>query len=129
MRLHKLTPEQIEAWRECRAQVGRNKYGDKHLQRNGPADIMEELLDSENILELMVSRVIQQCGELTHRQQVQINALAKALTDAKTALVELDKYLPDKVCTDEQGGERVWLSDQEVIQEYNDTMLGNSNVD
>lgn len=109
MRLHKLTPAQIEEWREARRAAGRSKYGDAHMQRYGLVDVMEELLDTLNILDLVDSRMYRQVDVLTMFQaQYQLLAVRKAIGEAVTQLLKADKPLPDHVCTDEQGGKRIW---------------------
>jgi hypothetical protein len=123
MRLHKLTQEQIEAWRKRRAEVGREKYGDAHLQRYGMVDIMEELLDAKNILVLIDDRMAR-TGTWGSDISGRLFEVQVAIDLAIIKAMQADKTMRDDQCTDEQGGERVWLSDQEVIQEYNDTMLG-----
>jgi len=56
MRLHQLTDKQIHEWRMARLEYGRQKYGDRHLQRYNLVDLMEELLDALNIVEFVNER-------------------------------------------------------------------------
>src|SRR5690625_2662623 len=112
MRLHELTPEQIEEWRRRRAEVGRRKYGDAHLQRYGLVDVMEELLDAQNIVELLVNRILGTDHAAAVNAQAGVLAIRSALWEMAYELQNLDKLLPDHVCSDEQGGERVWWSEQ-----------------
>ena len=43
-------------WRYRRLLHGQKKYGDGHKRRNGPIDVLEELLDAQNILSLHQGR-------------------------------------------------------------------------
>ena len=114
MRLHELTPEQIEEWRRARLDAGRAKYGDAHMQRYGLVDVMEELLDAENILtHLFLERMKSAYPKgMSLAQFKRLAIINEDLGRAIEGLQELDALLPDHVCSDEQGGERIWWSEQ-----------------
>lgn len=109
-RLHELTREQLEAWRRERARVGREKYGDAHLNRYGLVDVMEELLDALNIMDLTDCRV-GPFGVETSTYYTEMVRLEAALRKAIAAAQAADRALPDIECTDEQGGDRIWWSE------------------
>lgn len=114
MRLHELTQKQFEQWRQARFDAGQSRYGDAHLQRYGLVDVMEELIDADNILALFVDRVRE--GMVTDTQRDEIAArlyTAKVVLGFLASLIlSLDSVVPDDLCTDERGGERIWWSEQ-----------------
>lgn len=115
MRLHEVTQDQIDEWAARRAEVGRNKYGDAHLKRYNLVDVMEELLDATNILGLWAERmkaegVANNPGMLGDPEGVLrcMEGVVAGLDRAISGLIALDKHFPDHLCTDEEGGQRVW---------------------
>lgn len=113
-RLHELNQKQIEQWRLARQEVGRKRYGDKHLQRYGAVDIMEELLDVENILNLTYDRI--RCGTLSMSDMElvikELITFRTHLWQLQSQLLKLDKCLEDDECTDEQGGIRIFWGEK-----------------
>lgn len=114
MRLHELTPEQIEQWRQARLTAGLAKYGVAHMQRYGLVDVMEELLDANNILTLFMDRVREGMVPDTQRADIAIYVYtAKVWLGFVASLISgLDSIVPDELCTDERGGARIWWSEQ-----------------
>lgn len=114
MRLHELTPEQIEQWRQARLEAGQSRYGDAHLQRYGLVDVMEELLDASNILTLFMDRVREGMVSDTQRAEIAMRVYtAKVSLGFVANLISgLDSIVPDELCTDERGGARIWWSEQ-----------------
>ena len=114
MRIHELTPEQIEQWRQARLTAGLVKYGAAHMQRYGLVDVMEELLDAKNILTLFMDRVREGMVPDTQSSDIAIYVYtAKVwLGLVENLISDLDSMVPDELCTDERGGERIWWSEQ-----------------
>ena len=110
-RLHELSVDEILAWTDARARVGRERYKDAHLQRYGLVDVMEELLDAYNILDLFFDRLSRQ-DQMSVRIRVMRRCAVDFLGALMAGLQEMDKEIPESVCTDEQGGERIWWSEQ-----------------
>ena len=109
-RLHDLEVEDITAWRLERLRIGQQRYGDNDVKRYNLLDVMEELLDSVNILERMRNRAVHE-----ERSQEFIENLDKGISDIMDSIisaieevVSLDKKLPDDFCTDENGENRIW---------------------
>lgn len=114
MRLHELTPEQIEQWRKARLDAGKSRYGDAHLQRYGLVDVMEELLDANNILGLFMDRVREGMVTDTQRSDIAVRVYTAkiALGFVASLISGIDSVVPDELCTDESGGDRIWWSEQ-----------------
>ena len=108
-------PGWVGKWSAARLRHGESKYGEAHLQRYGVVDIMEELIDAKNIAGLLLCRVV--CSELTAEQRTKIceavTLLNRSLEHTGLYLRQLDELLPDELCTDEQGGDRIWWNEQE----------------
>jgi hypothetical protein len=111
LRLHQLTPEQIEAWRQARMAEGQKIYGDRDLKRYNCVDVMEELLDCLNILERLDNRAQHQGFDANIYE---IRRLITQVGDAILCLRSLDNRLPDSMCTDENGGQRIWWPSETV---------------
>ena len=108
-RLHELSDEELQEWAEEKAKVGREKYGDTHLQRYNLVDVMEELIDAINILKLLEDRVEKQLNANIDISEFMNFIRAKNYIDsAAKYVIDLDRQLGDELCTDEKGGERVW---------------------
>lgn len=114
-RLYKIPAVQYCDWRQARQDHGRAKYGDAHLHRYGVVDVMEELLDAQNIVELLRDRV-----KRSELSQAGKDDVLEAVTDFRIVLQKLewvllriDRSLPDELCTDEQGGHRIWWGDDQ----------------
>src|SRR5690625_2637571 len=107
MRLHELAPAQIEEWRQARMDAGRAQYGDAHMRRYGLVDVMEELLDAINIIDLAAERMAAEpeCASSVRSLRLSVQLLIAAVRDT-------DKVLPDRLCSEAQGVERVWWSEQ-----------------
>ena len=114
MRLHELTQAQFEQWRQARFDAGQSRYGDAHLQRYGLVDVMEELMDADNILTLFMYRVRESMATDTQRDEIaaRIYTIKVVLGFLASLVRELDSVVPDDLCTDERGGERIWWSEQ-----------------
>lgn len=112
-RLRRVSHEDLKSWGNARLKAGRARYGNAHLRRYGVVDIMEELLDAQNIACLLWERARQ--GGLTVEQEDEIydaiETLQVGLDRLSYVLYRLDRLLPDELCTDEQGGHRIWWSD------------------
>lgn len=117
MRLHQLTSEQIDQWRQARLEAGQAQYSDAHLNRYGLVDIMEEVLDAVNILGLWAER-LNKAGfsgkDVTNPDNFVglLENIIRGIEDVGNWVIELDEYLPDDLCTDERGGNRIWWSEQ-----------------
>lgn len=107
-RLHELDCNDLYEWRAARQKVGADKYKDKHLRRYGLVDVMEEILDAKNILQLALDRQIQQGCYFGTRSLDYFYRILERLTDIKRLLIEYDELFPDNLCTDEEGGDRIW---------------------
>lgn len=114
MRLHELTEGQLTEWRVARMDAGRSKYGNAHMHRYGCVDIAEELQDARNIAMLTGARVYRQLDDPGVKLQAirLLRIFADRMDEAMALLQEIDVLLPDEVCSDEQGGERIWISEQ-----------------
>lgn len=111
MRLCDLDLSDVEKWRRARMMAGRQRYGDAHLDRYLLVDVMEELLDAKNAVYLMLDRAKRGGVKLSYRAREELMALQDALTIACDAVIWLDRHLPDELCTDGNGGYRIWWSD------------------
>jgi hypothetical protein len=111
-RIFELTPQQIKEWRKARMAEGQKRYGDRDLKRYNLVDVTEELLDCLNILERFDNRA-------RHQNFTDDIILSNAINSTKDNLIEaistaikqcafLDELLPDEMCTDENGDERIW---------------------
>ena len=107
-RLCNLTQDRVTAWRRERMRVGQERYGDSDLKRYGMVDIVEELMDAANILDRFLNRARVQGYEFNGWQKGRIEKVKDDISDAFRSVVSLDKELPDDLCTDENGGERIW---------------------
>jgi len=112
-RFHQLSGREVEEWRKARMEAGREKYHNIDHKRYGIVDIAEEALDSLNIIERMIIRWSKDQFPISHRLHSKLIILWFLLEQVLEILDEIDRYLPDKVCTDEEGGERIWWSDEE----------------
>ena len=107
-RLHTLTAAELNAWRQERMRIGQQTYGDRDTGRYNLVDVVEELLDVLNILERFENRAKVQGYELTFTERQLIKEIRKLIDDAMVCLMLLDEELPDRLCADENGGERIW---------------------
>lgn len=116
LRLHELSQTQVYEWRRARLEDGRSKYGDAHMQRYGLVDAAEKLQDLRNILHLTADRVRNQWSPESEVEQEELFSELAAIDDDIYVLWDrlrrIDRMLSDHLCTDEQGGERVWWSEQ-----------------
>ncbi len=115
-RLYHIPMVKYREWRRARLDDGQTKYGDAHLQRYGVVDIKEELLDAQNIADLLRDRVTRSDLSEVGRADVYdaIETLQVGLDKLDYILLRIDRSLPHELCTDEQGGHRVWWSDVDV---------------
>jgi hypothetical protein len=109
-RLHKITLAELEEWRQERARVGQLKYGDWDTKRYNLVDVVEELLDALNILERFENRARVQ-GLADYNQQMRLRKIKDDVFSDLARVRNLDELLPDELCTDENGGERIWWGD------------------
>ena len=107
-RLHTLTAAELNAWRQERMRIGQQTYGDRDTGRYNLVDAAEELLDALNILERFENRARAQGYELDFEQLTNFKALKIYTANAIEAAKDLDNTLPDSLCTDENGGARIW---------------------
>jgi FtsZ-binding cell division protein ZapB len=108
LRLRDLTAQELLHIRQKRAELGKQKYGDDHLQRYGCEDMREEVDDVINILQLTFDRIKRQAPEVTEDLQVHLYAHEVQLMALllMKAILKFEARLPDYVVTDEKGGER-----------------------
>jgi hypothetical protein len=106
-RLHKITPTELEDWKRERMRVGQLKYGDRDTKRYNLVDVVEELLDALNILERFENRARVQ-GLADYNQQMRLRRIKEDVVSDLARVRSLDELLPDELCTDENGGERIW---------------------
>lgn len=107
-RLHNLTSSDFREWIQARKEAGQKRYGDAHLKRYGLVDIAEELQDSLIIMELFLDRLTKQGIKVQPELKEMIVAFSGLVGMALRALLAIDEDLPDEVCTDECGGDRIW---------------------
>jgi len=108
LRLHHLTFSDFREWIQARKEEGQKRYGDAHLQRYGLVDVAEELQDSLIEMELVLDRLKKQGIKVQPELREMIVAFSGLVGMALSALLAIDKDLPDEVCTDERGGDRIW---------------------
>ena len=106
-RLHEITPTELEEWKRERMRVGQLKYGDRDTKRYNLVDVVEELLDALNILERFENRARVQ-GYVDYNQQMRLRRIREDVVSDLARVRSLDELLPDELCTDENGGERIW---------------------
>lgn len=111
-RLHELSQEQLEEWITKRRRMGAKKYGDAHKKRYTLLDEMEEVLDLEDIHQKGGSdRILNYALEQDQLKKRYImsayDKVRQKADELKEAIFVLDRMLPDEVCTDERGGERI----------------------
>jgi hypothetical protein len=111
-RLHKLCRRDMEKWKQARQNVGTLRYGDSDLQRYGLVDVTEELLDALNIIDRMINRLKVQNVELLTERSYKLERIQFQIWELVEQVATEDKCFPDKVCTDDQGGERIWWNDK-----------------
>lgn len=107
-RFHQLSPDDWEKWRRARDEHGRRKYGSAHLDRYNVVDIAEELLDAHTITDRLMDRVARQGEEAAVRVAFLVASFRACVDACMRLLREIDRILPDEVCTDGQGGQRIW---------------------
>ena len=107
-RLHKITPGELKEWKQERMRVGQLKYGDRDTKRYSLVDVAEELLDVLNILERFENRARAQGYEIDYNQQMRLRKIKDDVFSDLARVRSLDEILPDELCTDENGGERIW---------------------
>lgn len=95
-------------WKQARKDVGWQRYGEKSYCRYNLVDVMEELMDAEVILERFKERLARERCLLSPEGQKTLAAIIDGIAKIQLLIVELDKALPDGVCTDEAAGERIW---------------------
>lgn len=114
-RLHELTEDQWQEWFAARKAVGDKKYQDKHKKRYTLTDIVEELMDALVINDKGgVDRIMEYAETLEDEVKFQyINQMliliTKELHKTINMIRALDEVLPDEICSDEEGGERIWF--------------------
>ncbi len=116
MRLHELTNEQIEEWRQARMKIGEKRYEDTHLGRYNLVDVMEEILDALNILVRLSNRCFKQNRFLPQKAVSELYSLTNMLDFTIQNVQMADKEIPDELCTDEEGGERVWWNEYDSTE-------------
>ena len=106
--LHNLSESDFEAWRKARMDEGQKRYGDRDTGRYNLVDVAEELLDVVNIMERFENRVRVQGYRTDDLDNFFIRRIKGKAFDLLKAITVLDEYLPDELCTDENGGDRIW---------------------
>ena len=118
-----MTDEELRSWKQAREAKGDEEYGNSHLGRYGLLDELEELNDLKHIHYKLLDRIrrdevqIAQMsqGELEdYRSRIKLYNKIFQLADKLTyKIIELDTYLEDSECTDENGGERIgWIKSE-----------------
>lgn len=107
-RLHRLKHGDLEKWVFARREAGRKRYGDDHLKRYGLVDAVEEVFDTLHIVELTLDRMGKQGIPVSTEVKRYVTRLSFLLGEALSLIFAIDQTLPDEVCTDELGGDRVW---------------------
>ncbi len=116
-RICDMSEEEFREWKQIRENNGNKEYGDSHLGRYGLLDELEELNDLQHIHYKLLDRIRKneyQVAQMPkhilndYRKRMQLyNEIFKISNRLKEKIIELDRYLFDKECTDENGGERV----------------------
>ncbi len=97
-RVASMSVRQVNALREKRFKVGREKYGDAHMSRYGLLDVLEELLDAQNILDLTSSR-IEGSGVVDDQQVfVDISRIYTSIENIINLVKRADEYIPLEAC-------------------------------
>ena len=117
VKISDLTIREIEKWRAERDRVGRQRYKETHLDRYNALDILEELLDGLNILERLTDRVSKAdpafrfaAGEAaTNLYEKMVERVRSSIWESILVTQELDKLLHEAACTDEKGGDRIYI--------------------
>jgi hypothetical protein len=109
-RLKDISLSQLEEWKKTRARIGRQKYQDKHLKRYNLVDVMEEILDAENIIELFEEKAITEATEWVPYYPY-LDEIKGMLREIAMDLCILDIGVSEQLCTDEEGGDRIWWND------------------
>lgn len=116
MRMHEVTADQMIEWLAARYEAGREKYGDAHLHRYGLVDVIEEVLDAINILKLWAERMeaenIRPSLEDPEAYERLVDQVLDGFADVLFLIRDLDAHIPGRACSDEQGGHRVWWSEE-----------------
>jgi len=116
-RLYQLSDQELEEWQEARKAVGWEKYGEDSYRRYNLVDVMEELMDAEVILERFQERLVRDRYQLAPIDRRTLSTIIENIAEAKFLLMQLDRVLPDHVCTDEAGGERIWWNERHPKKE------------
>jgi hypothetical protein len=117
-----MTSDEFDEWVEKRKEWGSNKYGDDHKERYTVLDEMEEILDLLHIHEKggkdRILKYALNCDNELAKQYIlrYYNSIKIKAEEIKECLLILDKMLPDEICSDEKGGERIGLDDGEITE-------------
>lgn len=112
-RLYKMTNKDLSEWMAARQEAGKVKYGNKHLKRYNAVDVAEELLDAINITNKWIDRLNEEGQYNTLNHNNIFNEFKQRLVLTVRDLQYIDKLFPDTVCTDEEGGGRIWWNDND----------------
>ncbi len=110
MRVKDLSPGDVRKWRDAREKIGRQEYGDDHLDRYNLVDLIEEIIDADVILQRFIDRLEKQHG-LDDKNEVfhsNIGKINNNLNDIIWRCVLLDHHLAEQHVTDGKGGQRVY---------------------
>lgn len=116
-RLHTLTAAELIEWRQERMRIGRERYGERDTGRYNLVDVVEELLDVLNILVRLENRARVQGYEFSWIEIATLVGLKNETRNLIDNIALLDKRMPDRLCTDENGGKRIWWPGEENKQE------------
>ena len=120
-RLKDIMNWELAEWGKARMEAGREKYHSIDHDRYNLLDVAEELIDAANI----VKRLEHHLGEeLLSRRDVELRLehLKSSLEHALNDLAYLDRALPDEICNDEEGGDRIWWPGEKYLPSKKDSV-------
>ncbi len=117
MRLHALTSEQLNEWREARMESGREKYHHIDHKRNLMVDIVEEAMDVMNILRRFAEHTGVHNKDTPRLDDIYFDMEFAARSIIESAM-NMSNHLDDM--DDSCGGHRVWWSEQEKNDQPSD---------
>jgi len=114
-RLKDLNEYDIFEWRAARMKSNSDYYHPIDHKRYNCVDIAEELLDAKNIMERFYRRLMLQGYSENYPYRFdaivgEANEIIKLLDNIFEKLQTIDEMLPSEYCTDEEGGDRIWIN-------------------
>jgi len=114
-RFSDLTQQEFDDWVRAKRKVGEQEYGNKHLKRHGVVDFAEEMLDGVHILDLIFDRLQREHARKYDLIENKGLEIVELMEDVLHKLREFDAMIDDRHCTDEEGGDRIWWEESELI--------------